>query len=218
MAIACSFDLVSGLVAACTWEALKAHAIQPGGLTHRENLNTRGGCFWKFEETLLRYVRSWRNVAFANMEFILSCVWSGPDPWSLAIALPQLCVQESICIIFIIHLSRYNPNDKHVLYRIFRFIRRFYVSLCISLHEMLLQLSPATACICEAYQKQKKEIEEDGDQGGKQGRLQQSKTIESGQFGKVWRIILRYFTYRFWNPLLVSRFGLLYIPNQMGSD
>jgi len=50
---------------------------------------------------------------------------------------------------------------------------------------MLLQLSPATACICEAYQKQKKEIEEDGDQGGKQGRLQQSKTIESGQFGKV---------------------------------
>lgn len=42
-----------------------------------------------------------------------------------------------------------------------------------------VQLSPATAFICEAYEKQKKEIEEDGDQGGKQGRLQQSKTIES---------------------------------------
>lgn len=81
-----------------------------------------------------------------------------------------------------------------------------------------VQLSPSTAFICEAYEKQKKEIEEDGDQGGKQGRLQQSKTIKSRQFGKVWRIILRYFMYRFWNPLLVSRFGLLYIPNQMGSD
>lgn len=48
-----------------------------------------------------------------------------------------LCTRKLMCIIFIIYLSRYNPNDKHVLYRIFRFIRRFYVSLCISLHEML---------------------------------------------------------------------------------
>ena len=35
-----------------------------------------------------------------------------------------------------------------------------------------VQLSrPATAFICEAYEKQKKEIEEDGDVGGKWGQV-----------------------------------------------
>ena len=39
------------------------------------------------------------------MEFTLSCVWSGPVPWSQAIALPQLCAQE-IRLLYLLYIYR----------------------------------------------------------------------------------------------------------------
>lgn len=103
-----------------------------------------------------------------------------------------LCTRKLMCIIFIIYLSRYNPNDKHVLYRIFRVIRRFYVSLCISLHEMLCNSLLRQQLFVRPTRNKRKRSRRMVIKAASKGDCNKVKPFESRQFGKVW---LWYFMY-----------------------
>lgn len=103
-------------------------------------------------------------------------------------------------------------------FTVYRFIRGFYVSLCISLHETLCNSLLRQHLFVRPTRNKRKRSRRMVIKAASKGDCNKVKPSSPGSLAKFDSIILWYFMYRFWNPMLVSRFGLLYIPNQMGSD